>query len=64
MVSNGRTTMTAAFYERINSGVESAGVLIFPQDCPPGEMIDILQLIWVASRPEEWRNRLEYLPYR
>jgi Domain of unknown function (DUF5615) len=34
VVSNGRTTMTAAFYERINSGVESAGVLIFPQDCP------------------------------
>ncbi len=40
----------------------SPGVLLVRQDLPIGEAIDTLLLIWEASEPDEWVNRLCLLP--
>jgi hypothetical protein len=64
LVSSDRNTMVEAFCERLANGLESAGLCIFPQKCSVGAMIDELLMVWAASTPDEWRNRLEYLPYR
>ena len=64
LVSCDRNTMVAAFWERLGRGLESAGLCIFPQDCPVGAVIEELVMVWAASAQEEWRNRLEFLPYR
>jgi hypothetical protein len=40
----------------------SAGVIIVPQTLPVGQVVDNLALIWTASTPEEWTNRIVYLP--
>ena len=41
---------------------ESPGVLIIPQHVPVREAIEALLLIWEASGPEEWTNRIAVLP--
>ena len=40
----------------------SPGVLLFRQDVPVGEAIEILLLIWDASEADEWVNRLCLAP--
>jgi hypothetical protein len=40
----------------------SPGVLLVRQDLPVGDAIEILLLIWEASEPCEWTNRLCLLP--
>jgi len=42
---------------------ESPGVLIAPQNSPMGKIIDDLILIWCASEPDEWINRIRHLPF-
>ena len=38
------------------------GVLSISQDLPAGVAIEILALIWEASEPDDWLNRLCLLP--
>jgi hypothetical protein len=40
----------------------SPGVVVVPQYLPVREAADDLILIWAATRPEEWVNRIAYLP--
>ncbi len=50
---------------RQRSGEMFAGVIYAHQlDLTVGECIDDLELIAQASNPEEWLNRLEYLPLK
>ena len=64
MISHDKQTMVRHFCERLAGGRESMGLLMFPQLCPVGVMIEELLMVWSASTAEEWRNRLEFLPYR
>jgi hypothetical protein len=64
LISHDKQTMARHFFERLANGKESPGLFLFPQDCPLGEIIDELLMVWAASTAEEWRNRLEFLPYR
>jgi hypothetical protein len=52
------------FGEPVSNGLDSAGVCILRQQVQVGELIDALLLIWAASEPDEWRNRIVYLPFR
>ena len=38
------------------------GVFILQDDLPVAEAIEQLALVWGASRAEEWRDRIVYLP--
>jgi hypothetical protein len=40
----------------------SPGLIVVPQRLPVREVVDTLILIWTATQPEEWVNRIAYLP--
>lgn len=40
----------------------SGGVIIIPQKLAIRSAVDDLMLIWVATEPEEWANRILSLP--
>jgi len=40
----------------------SPGLIVVPQSLPIREVVDALILIWAATQPEEWINRVAYLP--
>ena len=61
LVSQDRSTMPAHF-QRFVSESESPGAILVRADVPIGVAIDELLLIWAASEPEEWKNRLAWIP--
>jgi len=40
----------------------SPGVIIVPQHLPVSVAVDELHLVWGATSPEDWTNRICYLP--
>lgn len=63
LITSNRNTMTLHFPERLDRGLPTSGVFILPQQWSIGEIIEFLLLVWAASEPEEWRDRIEYLPF-
>jgi len=61
LVSHDFHTMPRYFREFVRSR-PSPGVLLIRQDLPVGQAIDILLLIWEASKPDEWTNRVCLVP--
>jgi len=61
LVSHDRRTMPAHFGRFILSE-NSPGVIIVSQKLPISQIAEDLLLIWLASEPEEWVNRLRSLP--
>ena len=61
LVTHDQTTMPTHFGEfaRLTS---SPGLIVVPQTLPVREVVDALILIWAATQPEEWVNRIVYLP--
>ena len=50
-------------FDRINGGLPMAGLLIIPSDqASRREVAEDMVLIWSITTPEEWHNRIEYLP--
>jgi hypothetical protein len=41
---------------------QSPGVLLIPQRLPVPDAVEQLIMIWAASDPEEWVNRICVLP--
>jgi len=64
LITHDCNTMPDYLYQRLAAGKSSPGIIIVPQrGAAIGEIIDLLLLIWAASDPEEWANRVEYLPW-
>jgi hypothetical protein len=61
LVSHDFQTMPRHFRE-FTMTRPSPGVLLIRQDLPIGKAIENLLLIWEASEPEEWVNRLCLVP--
>jgi len=61
LVSHDYRTMPHHF-ARFLSTQTSAGLLIVPQHLTLAVVVEDLLLIWGASSPEEWVNRVCYLP--
>ena len=61
LVSHDFQTMPQHF-RQFTQRRRSPGVLLVRQDLPVGEAIDTLLLIWEASEPDEWVNRLCLVP--
>ena len=51
-----------AFLLTLAPGQHSPGVFVVPQRMATGPAIEELLLIWEASEPGEWRDRVTYLP--
>lgn len=62
LVSHDRNTMTAEFYRFLKEGHSSPGLIIVDQDFDEGDAIEELLLIWTASRAEEMRDYITWVP--
>jgi hypothetical protein len=61
LVTHDAKTMPRHFAEFVRSR-ESAGVIVVPQHLPVSTVADELLLIAAATSPEDWTNRICYLP--
>ncbi len=61
LVSHDRKTMPRHFARFISNQI-SPGLILISQDLPPVIAVEELLLIWVASTPEEYINRMVSIP--
>src|SRR5712692_9552425 len=61
LVTHDQSTMPRHFGE-FTRLQHSPGVIVVPQHVPIREVAEDLILIWTATKPEEWANRIVYLP--
>ncbi|MGD9563326.1 MAG: DUF5615 family PIN-like protein [Pyrinomonadaceae bacterium] len=50
-------------FGRFTAAHDSAGVLIIPQALSVGHAIESILLVWFASKHEEYKNRIVFLPF-
>jgi hypothetical protein len=62
LVTHDFRTMPRHFAEFLASGATSPGVLLVKQHTPLGAVIEDLVLIWTASTPDDWKNRIIVIP--
>jgi hypothetical protein len=61
LITHDHSTMPRHFGDFIRT-TPSPGLIVVPQSLPVREVVDALILIWAATQPEEWINRIAYLP--
>jgi hypothetical protein len=57
-------TMVGLAYERVALGLPMPGVFELHDKVPIGQAIRSLMLVIDASKVEEWRDKISYLPFR
>lgn len=62
LITGNRSTMPTHLRNHLASGRHGPGILIMSRRLSLGETIDELHLIWGASLPDEYRDRIVYLP--
>lgn len=63
VVSHDVNTMPAAAVRVTASGLSFPGLFVIRQSTPLATAIDSLVLVWSASRHEEWRDLVVFLPF-
>ena len=64
LVTHDFRTMPNHFGELLAGGRSSPGVFLIKQSTPVAEAIEELVLVWAASQPEDWTNRILEIPVR
>ncbi len=64
LVTHDFRTMPRHFADFLAAGRSSPGVFLVKQRTPLAAVIGDLMLIWTASRPEDWTNRIVEIPLR
>jgi predicted nuclease of predicted toxin-antitoxin system len=64
LVTHDFRTMPKHFAEFLTGGGSSPGVFLVKQRTPLAEVIEELVLVWAASEPEDWKNRILEIPLR
>src|SRR5205814_901464 len=64
LVTHDFRTMPKYFADFVSAGSSSPGVFLVRQRTPLAPVIDDLVLIWTASAPEDWANRIVQIPIR
>jgi hypothetical protein len=62
LVTNNRRTMPEHFRNHLKTGRHVPGILIFRKKYAIRPILEMLEMIWVASDAEEYRDKIEYLP--
>lgn len=61
LVTHDKNTMPRHFAEFVTK-TPSPGLIVVPQSLAVALVIEDLAVTWAASQPEEWINRMVYLP--
>ncbi|MEO1391771.1 MAG: DUF5615 family PIN-like protein [Cyanobacteria bacterium J06634_5] len=56
-------TITMHAYNRINQGLPMSGVVEVIATAPLGRVIDDLELFVLCSQPQEYENRILFIPF-
>ena len=64
LVTHDFRTMPKHFAEFLAAGGSSPGVFLVKQQTPLATVIEGLVLVWTASTPEDWTNRIVEIPLR
>ena len=62
LVSRNRRTLPRHLRDHLEAGGHVPGIFLLRRRYSLGQIIEDLMLIWEAGRPEEYRDRIEYLP--
>jgi hypothetical protein len=62
LVTNNRRSMPVHLRDHLAEGRHLPGILELNPDMSMGQTLDELLLIWGASNPDEYRDRIIYLP--
>ena len=54
--------MIAEAWNRVARGIAMPGLLVIPQDMPIGQTVRELEMLVLASEPDDWRNRVVFRP--
>jgi hypothetical protein len=55
-------TMTRHAYDRVKQGLPMPGIIVIPEFMSIGEAVKELEILALASEPDEWRDQVVYLP--
>jgi len=61
-VTNNRATMSGHLRDHLAAGGHVPGILVISRRLSLGDVIDELYLVWAASHPDEYQDRIVYLP--
>lgn len=64
LVTHDFRTMPKHCAEFLSAGGSSPGVFLVKQPTPLAQVIEELVLVWTASEPEDWTNRIVQIPLR
>jgi predicted nuclease of predicted toxin-antitoxin system len=62
LVTQDIRTMPRHFADFLERGSHSPGVILIPQTAPAATAIEGLLLIWAATEPAEWADRIVKIP--
>lgn len=62
LVTQDVRTMPRHFADFLERGSHSPGVILIPQTTPAAAAIEALLLVWAATEPPEWADRIVKIP--
>jgi hypothetical protein len=62
LISQNRRTIPDHLRDHLAAGRHVPGIFLLRRRCSLGQLIQDLLLIWSVSEPNEYRDRIEYLP--
>jgi hypothetical protein len=62
VITRDRSTMTAHATDRVARGLPMPGLFVLPERMLIGQAIAELELLALASEPDEWRGQIIFLP--
>ena len=62
LISRNRSTMPKHLREHLEAGRHIPGIILLRPQSSLGRIIDELELIWGAAYPDEYRDRISYIP--
>jgi Domain of unknown function (DUF5615) len=63
LLTHDEETMIGYAYARVRAGLPMPGVFLVPQDALFGRVIDDVLLADACSNPDDWRDRVTFLPF-
>lgn len=62
LLTHDRSTIPDYAYDRVRAGQPMAGAFVVSDRFPIGQAIDEILLVTFCSTPDEWKDRVEFLP--